>query len=483
MRPMPSRLRLISLAAAVALYAGPAAARTIMLRAPSNSLSLECDPGSNWSFYDGPWYQAARTMLADPANFGASGVVKDDFKFNPPFDDFDPKHLDGADILLLNPVHIPVSRQSFMPFRVYALAGVGFISFQNEGITFMADKNTCAPENVANVTSAGSTTPVMNGPFGAVGATFATGYNCTFTNEESGVVELSTNSVGPNALMLDLAATTTGAARAVSFGDEEHFAGPFKQSGCGSSFLAAGTPNEKLYLNTLAYVMATAHDPIPDAVEGTGDTDGDGTPDYLDGDNDGDGILDLYEAGDNDPATAPVDTDKDGTPDYDDTDSDGDGVVDALEHGGSLLDPPPDTDGDGMPDFQDTDSDNDTVPDGTDNCRLVPNTDQADNDGDGMGNACDPSPGDAGAPDSGAAGAGASGGTGGSSGSAGNAGASASGGSGGSGGSGAGPSRGGTSSGDSGGCGCRTAGSRDAGGGATLALIALGIALARRRKA
>src|SRR5512146_1063174 len=126
---MTPGLRLLPLAAALALAATPAAARTILLRAPSNSLSLECDPGSNWSFYDGPWYQTARSMFADPANFGASGVVKDDFKFNPPFDDFDPKHLDGADILLLNPVHIPVTRQTFMPFRVYALAGVGFISF------------------------------------------------------------------------------------------------------------------------------------------------------------------------------------------------------------------------------------------------------------------------------------------------------------------------------------------------------------------
>ena len=38
------------------------------------------------------------------------------------------------------------------------------------------------------------------------------------------------------------------------------------------------------------------------------------------------------------------------------------------------------------------DSDGDGVPDGPDNCPAVPNPDQADNDGDGIGNACDPSP-------------------------------------------------------------------------------------------
>eukprot|EP01043_Picozoa_sp_COSAG02_P032980 COSAG02_NODE_2228_length_9446_cov_10.277201_1_plen_2860_part_01 len=64
-------------------------------------------------------------------------------------------------------------------------------------------------------------------------------------------------------------------------------------------------------------------------VEGIDDTDGDGTPNYLDVDSDGDGILDrrevrqfFYSHG--------VDGDCDGLPDYLDTDSDGDGVDDAV---------------------------------------------------------------------------------------------------------------------------------------------------------
>jgi MYXO-CTERM domain-containing protein len=476
--PGDMTLRRISWALSIVLVTAGAGAKTLKLRAPSNSLSLQCDVNTNWSYYDGPWYTRARQLASDTTKFGAGGVVPNDFVQNPPFDTFDPEDLDGADILMLNPVNIPVDRPQFLPFRTYAMGGVGFISFQNEGLTFMADKSDCIGENVANVTSAGSGTKVMNGPFGQVGATYATGWNCSFNNLETGVVQLSTNSKGPNALLLDLGLTNPGSARAVSFADEEHFAGPFSQSGCGSQFLTANSPNEKLYLNTLAYVAETAHDPIPDDVEGTGDTDGDGKPDYLDGDNDNDNILDLFEAGDKDPTTPPIDTDNDGTPDYDDTDSDGDGVDDIVESPGNILDPPVDTDKDGTPDFQDTDSDDDGIGDDTDNCRVIKNPTQTDTDGDGVGDPCDPTPGDAGSADAGdgSAGTGASGGGAGDSGTTGGSS------SGGAGIGGSGPKGSTTPAEDSGGCGCRV-GDSERTGGAAFSLLALLVLAWRRRRA
>jgi uncharacterized repeat protein (TIGR01451 family) len=90
------------------------------------------------------------------------------------------------------------------------------------------------------------------------------------------------------------------------------------------------------------------NDGIPDSIEGNVDTDGDGIPDYLDEDSDGDGIPDSIEGN--------VDTDGDGVPDYLDEDSDGDGIPDSIE--GNV-----DTDGDGIPDYRDLDSDNDGIPD------------------------------------------------------------------------------------------------------------------------
>lgn len=134
-------------------------------------------------------------------------------------------------------------------------------------------------------------------------------------------------------------------------------------------------------------------DTISDEHEGAGenrDTDGDGTPDFLDDDSDGDGIPDVVEAGDDDPRTPPRDSDGDGLPDFVDLDADGNGIPDAEEIPGDVdgdgienfadldddndgivdvqelagMDVPVDTDGDGLADYQDADSDNDTILDG-----------------------------------------------------------------------------------------------------------------------
>lgn len=77
-------------------------------------------------------------------------------------------------------------------------------------------------------------------------------------------------------------------------------------------------------------------------LEGTGDKDRDGIPNYYDFDDDGDNVptieeLDTENAdGDNDPLTNPLDTDGDTIPDYLDSDDDGDGVLTRDEAEGTL---------------------------------------------------------------------------------------------------------------------------------------------------
>ncbi len=149
-------------------------------------------------------------------------------------------------------------------------------------------------------------------------------------------------------------------------------------------------------------------DSICDEYEGIDeetDTDGDGTPDYLDLDSDDDGISDSVEWGGAYEGQYPVDSDSDGVPDFRDTDSDGntipdgdDGVTDLDEDGigayadldddgdgipdvvemGDIPVSPTDTDGDGIPDYQDLDSDNDNIADVHDTAQ--------DSDGDGIPN-------------------------------------------------------------------------------------------------
>ena len=132
------------------------------------------------------------------------------------------------------------------------------------------------------------------------------------------------------------------------------------------------------------------------------DTDGDGTPNYLDTDDDNDGILTKDEDanGDGDPtnddadgdgipnyldADSTADFDNDGLPNNVDPDDDNDGVSDLDEGNGTV-----DTDGDGSPDVRDTDDDNDGVltkdelPKGDTDGDGTPNYRDRDDDGDGI---------------------------------------------------------------------------------------------------
>ncbi|HRI65492.1 MAG TPA: hypothetical protein PK156_14690 [Polyangium sp.] len=116
-------------------------------------------------------------------------------------------------------------------------------------------------------------------------------------------------------------------------------------------------------------------DGISDTVEGRDtnvDTDGDGTPDYLDADSDDDSIPDSLEGQTKFVGCAtPQNSDTDAIPDFRDTDSDDNGLPDRAEvyPDGTAYDPqhaapnPADTDGDAIPDYADPDNDNDSLVD------------------------------------------------------------------------------------------------------------------------
>jgi hypothetical protein len=160
-------------------------------------------------------------------------------------------------------------------------------------------------------------------------------------------------------------------------------------------------------------------DVFPDDPTESADTDEDGVGDNGDAfptdqtetiDSDSDGVGDNTDTFPND-ATETIDTDNDGAGDNGDAfptdqtetiDSDSDGVGDNTDTFPNDAEETVDTDNDGVGDNGDafpaddsetTDTDDDGVGDNSDNCPTTPNFDQADDDGNNIGDACDNSDG------------------------------------------------------------------------------------------
>ncbi|MCP3868411.1 MAG: hypothetical protein GY703_10010 [Gammaproteobacteria bacterium] len=157
-----------------------------------------------------------------------------------------------------------------------------------------------------------------------------------------------------------------------------------------------------LSLNTIRFTSAcslnnnaqgsgdTDNDGLNDSEEGIDDTNGDGWPDFLIFlDSDGDGVTDRDDncAAIANPAQKNYGNDETG--DLCDADDDNDGFPDILDAFPLNENEWNDNDTDGIGDNSDPDDDNDSILDNNDNCPFISNHNQADSNGNGVGNVCD----------------------------------------------------------------------------------------------
>ncbi len=134
--------------------------------------------------------------------------------------------------------------------------------------------------------------------------------------------------------------------------------------------------------------VADDEDAFPLDPTETLDNDADGIGDNADLDDDNDQVPDAEDAFPFDP-TESADSDGDGVGNNTDADDDNDGVLDDVDAFPTDPNETTDTDGDGAGDNADADDDGDNVNDDVDNCPFISNADQADSNGNGVGDACD----------------------------------------------------------------------------------------------
>ncbi|MDN5942206.1 MAG: hypothetical protein L0H94_10020, partial [Nitrospira sp.] len=223
--------------------------------------------GANHSFVAGTGYAGAINALLNPANFGASGVVKRPVQLRSGITTITPALLEGVDLFVITLMD-QGQIGDLLPSEVVALEqfvneGGALLETRSQGTLRPALLGTVASPTVftcfgnpGTFTADSLLNPVRVGPFGTP-STLTLGCNVPYTVTGPFSI-LSVSEGGPNLLTLRPHADFGGLGRAVFIGDEDIFISNL------TGFGAFYTSNQTLFLNTIAFLaQAPGYKPAP----------------------------------------------------------------------------------------------------------------------------------------------------------------------------------------------------------------------------
>ncbi|HQR13295.1 MAG TPA: RHS repeat-associated core domain-containing protein [Nitrospira sp.] len=226
--------------------------RSIVVDSFSQARSLTVS-GKNTSFVGGQAHAQARADLLSPANFAPAGTISRPVVLKGGLDIITLDGLAGTDIFIMNYPSTELTPSEIVALEQFVAEGGALLEMRDASSTRPLLLGTLPgafiPDTTIDVTPEGSTSPLIQGPFGNVGSSLTMGGNGSYATT-NGALKVARNDAGSNVLLFQPSGPSTRG-RAVFVGDEEIFGSGFANV---ASNQYNNLSNRPFFLNTIAFL-------------------------------------------------------------------------------------------------------------------------------------------------------------------------------------------------------------------------------------